>query len=416
MALGNKELAEKRREKTELELKREALKVELEGHRAANDLKPEGLEEKLREATSIDEQIRAIELEIQAAPNENTGGMARMADTAVNAINPVEFRATEEYRRAYFNAIIERGLNPGEPIPTGIRAILDKGGLRTITDMNTGSVSSGATYAMPTSTLQKVEKVITEYGALFSKVTKYGIRGSSISIPIGAQGSPTNESNGTNTLAFTFTNADITQAAIVANIKIPKMMLHNGVDGLESYFVEECGKYVGTQLDNRIINGVAATHKFLGIVTAISTGVKTFTELSLSELFGMLADVKAPYVRRGAWIMDSATYYGKILPLTDAQGKPLVTEAIIMEGGVSSVEPRLLGRPIILTEEMPSAATDPIIYGDPSQYIVNQSKEFELKSDASRYADEDALLIQGTVYSGGVCMFPTSAWAYRKKA
>lgn len=411
--LSQSELAAKKREKTELETKRAALKLELE-QRAKDEVPTDELKQKVERAKELDEQIRALELEIQAAPSENAGGMARMVQTVEN-MDPAQFRGTEEYRNAYFGAIIERALRPENGIPAAMRAVLDKGNQRTITDLNTGSVSSGATYAMPTSTMGGIEKVIIEYGALFAKVTKYGIKGSSISIPIGAQGSPTNNDDGTDTLAFTFTNANITQAAIVANIKVPNMMLYNGVDGLEDYFVQECGKYIGTQLDNRILNGVAATHKFLGIVTAISTGVKEFTELDLAQLFGMLADVKAPYVRRGAWIMTSSLYYGKILPLTDAQGKPLVTEAVIMEGGVSSVEPRLLGRPIILTEEMPTGVTDPIIYGDPTQYIVNQSKEFELKTNASRYADEDAMLIQGTVYSGGVCMFPTSAWAYRKK-
>lgn len=408
--LSNSELAAKKREKTDLEGQRAALKAMVAQHRDKTDMPLEELEQRVTEAEKLDQQIRALELEIQAAPNENTGGMARMADMTVNNVSPIEFRATREYRDAFFGAIIN-GMNES------YRSVLNKGlQERVITDLNVGSVTAGATYAMPANTLSKIESVITEYGALFSKVTKYNFKGSSLSVPIGTQGAATAETNGTDTLNFTFTNADIGQAAIVANIKVPNMLKVNGVDGLEDYLAMELGKYIGTTLDNRIINGVAATNKFNGIVTAISTGVKTFTELNMDALFGMLADVKAPYVRRGSWIMSSSTYYGKVIALTDAQGKPLVTEAVIMEGGVSSVEPRLLGRPIILTEEMPSAATDPIIYGDTSQFILNESKPMEIISDVSRYRDEDATLIQGTVYAGGSCMFPTVAWAYRKQA
>lgn len=409
MPLGQKEAAEKRREKVELEAKRAALKITVDQHRAANDAKPEELERTLAEATEIDEKLRGLELELQAAPSPTDigGTLNRMVDNTV--MSKSQFRGTQQYKDAFFGALAN-GMNDV------YRGILDQGQERVITDLNTGSITSGSAYLMPTTTLSEIYSVITEYGALYGKVTKFGIRGLGISLPIGTQGAATAESNGTDTLNFTFTNADINQAAIVANIKVPNMLMHNGVEGLERYLIAELGKFLGITLEDRILNGIVATHKFEGIITAISTGFKTFSALTYAEFVGMLADVKAPYVRKGTWIMDSATYYGKVLSLTNAMGDPLVKDATVIQGGVSTIEPMLLGRPIIFTSKLPSGVNDGVIYGDLSQYIVNESLPFEMVSDPSRYRDEDATLIQGKVYAGGKCMIPTTAWAYRKNA
>ncbi|MHC1694623.1 MAG: phage major capsid protein [Eubacteriales bacterium] len=142
-------------------------------------------------------------------------------------------------------------------------------GKRAITDMNGGSVTAGAEYLVPQTTLNEIQSVIVKYGPVYAAVTKYKFNGD-VTIPIGTADTPTNNANGTDTLKFTFTEVVINQQAIVAVIKVKNLLLKNSIAGLEKYLSMEIGKYIGQQQENYVLNGTLASSKFLGIIPAVT--------------------------------------------------------------------------------------------------------------------------------------------------
>lgn len=405
MALSNKELAEKRRAKTELELKREALKTELEGHRSANDLKAADLEAKLREATELDEQIRALELEIQAAPATNgIGGVVqRMSgEVVVNEITKENFRSSVQYRDAFFRSLMNRGIAEAD------RQIMAFGvGERAITDMNGLSITSGAAYLVPESTLNVIQSIITKVSPLSSLVTKFNFNGD-VRIPIGTDDTPTNNADGTDTLKFIFTSATLTQMAVVAVVEMENLTLKNGIVGIEQYVAMSIGKYIGLQLENYILNGNSTA--WTGIITAISTAAETYSELDWETLADFLASVDSPYGDEGIWVMRRADFFSKIFSLTDAEGRPLVNTVPGVSGLPGSLNYVLMGRPVVFSSKIPSTG---ILYGDAKQFIMNVSQEMIIESDASAGFSTDKMTWRGKVYASGKTMFADTAFHYK---
>lgn len=396
--LSQKEAAELRREKTELEKKRLALKQKIKNTR---DMSTEDLNGAAEEMRGMSDRMDEINERLQNAPEPDQRGRLPF-DGKHGDITEENYRSSLKYRDAFFRSFMAGKI--AEP-DSAIMAF----GKRAITDMNGLSVTSGAEYLVPQTTLNKIQSIVTKYGAVYAAVTKYNFEGD-VTIPIGTADSPTNNSDGTDTLTFTFTEATINQQAVVATVTVKNLLLKNSISGLESYLAMEIGKYIGLQCENYVINGNPSTSKFTGLVTALTAAAKTYTDLDWEAINAVQGDVDSPYGDDGTWIMKRKTFFTKFRSITDANGQPI---SKIASGDSGSTTYTIDGRPVIFSTRM---ADDEFIYGDLSQYIVNESQEMVIEASSAAGFAADNTIWRGKVYAGGVVMFATTAFEYYKPA
>ncbi len=399
--LTQKEAAELRRQKAELEQQRLELKKKCENARAT--MTTEEMSAEAENLRKISDSLDEINEKLKDAPEQETrGGLFNMK---TNELTSENYRASAQYRDAFFRSFMNGKISE---VDKDIMAM----GKRAIIDMNGLSVTAGAEYLVPQTTLNQIQSIITKYGRLYSKITKYGFNGD-VTIPIGTADAPTNNEDGTDTLTFTFTEATINQQAIVATIAVKNLLLKNSISGLEGYLAMEIGKYIGLQLENYIIVGNPATSKFTGIKTAVSaapSAVKTYTDIDWELLNEVQGIVDSPYGDNGTWIMNRKTFFNEFRSITDANGNPLVTTAPVVAG--SPTQYYIDARPVELTTRM---ADGEFAYGDLAQYIVNESQEIVIEADSSAGFSADSTVWRGKVYAGGLPMFAKTAFAYYTK-
>jgi HK97 family phage major capsid protein len=111
--------------------------------------------------------------------------------------------------------------------------------------------------------------------------------------------------------------------------------------------------------------------------------------------------------------MRRKTFFDQFFSLEDAEGRPLITTAPLLQGR-PGLEPYLIaGRPVIFSSKVPANG---VLYGDLSTYIVNESQEIVIEVDSSVGFATDTTMFRGKVYAGGSPLFATSTFAYYKKA
>ncbi|MCG7410582.1 phage major capsid protein [Paenibacillus sp. ACRRX] len=400
MKLTQKQAAELKREKSELEQKRLALKEKAKNHRS---MSKEDMNAAADELRSLSERIDEINEELVDAPEPNhRGGLHQMK---TNELTQENFRSSTQYRDAFFRSYINRAVSTDD-------AEVMEMGKRSITDMNGGSVTSGAAFLVPQTTLDVIKSVISKYGQLYAAVTKYGFTGD-VALPVGTAGAPEINPDGTVKLNFSFTEARIGQSAIVATIKIKNLLLKNSISALENYLATEMGKYLGVYLDNAVLNGDGVDGSFKGIIpsiTAAPSAKKTYTEMNWGKLMDIEGEVDSPYGDEGIFIMRRKTFFNRFRKMTDAAGLPITTSIPVITGN-GKTQFVLDGHTVIFTTAM---VEDDILFGDINQYIVNESQEIVIES--SSVGDDtfgkDETMWRGKVYSGGTPMFAKETFTY----
>lgn len=392
----HKEIAGFKREVTELEEKRNALKEEIKNKRDA--LATEEITAKTEELRTMNSEIDALNEKLKDAPVESQrGGLHTMK---IKEINEENYRSSAKYRDAFFRSFVAGKVSQED-------ADIMAYGKRAVTDMNGLSVTAGAEYLVPQTTLQQIQSIVTKYGQLYAAVTKFNFNGD-ITIPIGTADAPTNEANGTDTLSFTFTEVAINQQAVIATVSVKNLLLKNSIAGLESYLAMEIGKYIGLQLENYVLNGNPATSKFQGIINAYGSA-ENYSTIDWELINTVLGALESPYGDNGTWIMNRKTFFTKFRSLTDSEGRPLISTLPVTQGQAGSAQYFIDGRPVIFSTRM---ANDAFIYGDLSQYIVNESQEIVIEADASAGFAADSTIWRGKVYSGGKVLFVANTFVY----
>ncbi|QMV43735.1 phage major capsid protein [Cohnella cholangitidis] len=403
MKYSLKEIAELKREKSELEKKRLALKETVKNHRNAS---AEDLSKTADELRSMSDRLDEINAALADAPEpQKRGGIPYMKTVELTEEN---FRSSDKYRDAFYRSYINRSVSPDDEEIMSF-------GKRAITDMNGGSVTSGAAFLVPETTLNVIQSIITKYGQVYAAVTKYGFTGD-VSLPIGTAGATTDNEDGTVTLNFAFSEAKITQSAVVATIKIKNVLLKNSISALETYLATEMGKYLGIYLDNAVINGDGAGGSFTGIIPAITAAPsekQTYSTMDWDKLMDIEGDVDSPYGDDAVFIMRRKTFFNRFRKMKDTAGLPITTSVPIITGD-GKTQFFLDGHRVMFTTAM---ALDDILFGDINQYVVNESQEIVIES--SSVGDDtfgkDQTMWRGKVYSGGTPMFAKTTftlWGY----
>lgn len=412
MKLSQKEIVTLKREQTELEQKRTELKAKCKNHR---DMSIEDLNEVTDNLRSVSTRLDEIGKELQDAEGpEKRDIFSMIKDYNGKEITSENYRSSGKYRDAFYRSFLNNKVSEADAdiMAMGKRA----------SNMNGDSVTSGAEYLVPQTTLNNVYTVIKQYGKLYSTVTKYGFTGD-VALPIGNAGDVTQNADGTVTLNYTYTEAKISQDAIVASMTIKNILLRNSIPAFEQFLSNEIGKYIGMQLENKVLNG-AADSNFLGIITALKassgegdpSAAKTYSILDWKAIAAIMGTLESPYGDNASWVMKRSTFFNKFFSLTDSTGKPIVSTVPLITGlpkdnNYGSASPFMIaGQPVIFSSLIPDE--DGVLYGDLSQYIVNESQSFTIESNASEKFSSDKTVWRGKIYSGGTVLFPKKTFTY----
>lgn len=398
MKLSQKEAAELRREQGEIEERRRELKAKIQNHRG---MSAEELSVEVENLRSMSARFDEITEKLKDAPAPE---QRRFTDVRNNEINEENYRSSSQYRDAFYRSYLNGKISEAD-------AEIMAFGKRAITDMNGGSVASGADYLVPQTTLDNVYFVIKQYGKLYTAITKFGFTGD-VALPIGTAEAPTEKEDGTVELNFSFTEVKISQQAVVATITVKNLLLRNSIPAFEKYLAMEIGKYIGILLENYVLNGSIETSTFWGIIAALKaapSAAKTYSTMDWGQIANICAEVESPYGDNATWVMKRSTFFKKFFALTDAAGKPLVSVVPVV-GAPGQSNYLIAGQPVVFTSQMPDV--DSILYGDLSTYIVNESEAFVIEANASEKFSEDKTVWRGKVYSGGKPLFAKSTFAY----
>ncbi len=400
MRLSQKEAADLRREKAELEQKRLELKGKIKNHR---DMSADELNENVDNLRSMSDRMDEINEKLKDAPEPEQRKKLPI-DFKNTGITEENYRSSTQYRDAFYRSYLNGKIGEAD---TEIMAF----GKRAITDMGGGSVTSGAEYLVPQTTLDKVYSIVQQYGRLYAAITKFGFTGD-VALPIGTTGSPTVNADGTVALNFTFTEVKISQQAVVATIVVKNLLLRNSIPAFEQYLAMEIGKYIGLICENYVLNGSLDASTFLGIIAAIKaspSAAHTYSLMDWEQVALICAEVESPYGDNAVWVMKRSTFFRKFFAMTDAAGKPIVT-TIPVQGGPGQSNYLIAGQPVIFTSQMPD--TDSVLYGDLGTYIVNESESFVIESNSSEKFSADETVWRGKLYSGGKPLFAKTTFTY----
>ncbi|MDP4144155.1 MAG: phage major capsid protein [Bacillota bacterium] len=406
--LSQKEIADLKREKTELEQKRTELKVKCKNHRDMSVEDLNGVTENLRTVSTrldeIDEQLAGQDLNKREVSSF-------MQDKLGKEINQENYRSTTQYRDAFYRSFLAGKVSESD-------AEIMSFGKRAVSNGNGDGVASGADYLVPQTTLNKVYSIIKQYGRLYSAITKFGFTGD-VALPIGTAKAPTDNGDGTTTLSFDFTEVKISQQAVVATIVVKNLLLRNSIPAFEQYLSMEIGKYIGLLLESYVLNGSLSTSTFEGIITALKvapSAAKTYSTLDWAKIAEIMSNVESPYGDNASWVMKRSTFFKKFFALTDSAGKPIVAVTPLIQGqpgqdNYGTASPYLIaGQPVIFTSQMPDE--DSILYGDLTTYVVNESESFVIESNTSEMFSQDKTVWRGKVYSGGKSLFAKDTFTY----
>lgn len=393
--LTQKEVAELRREKTVLEQKRLELKEKVRNHR---DMSTEDIEGVTDELNRLSERMDEINEKLRnASAQEQRGGMP---DMKINEVTQENFRSSEKYKEAFFRSLVSRKVSESDAEIMGF-------GKRAITDMNGGSVTSGANYLIPQTTLNLIEEAIKEYGAVFNYVGGYRFTGD-VSIPIG-ESTYTDNEDGTTSLNVSFTDVKFTQEAIVVTAELKNLLLRNSIPALEAYVATELAMVIAEKLDHAILMGDGGS--FDGIVPSL---VPTpYTALNFPTLTGLFGKLKGKISRRSAFVMNESTFWAEIASNVDSTGQPIQIGGQVFWTYDVNGNATIMGKPVIFTDAI---GDGDVLFGDfKNRYKKNTSLDVILESDASEKFSTDKTMFRLKIYSGGKPIRVTESFVFLVK-
>ncbi len=255
---------------------------------------------------------------------------------------------------------------------------------------------------IPNSIANKIIEEVKELSPILSKVTMYHVKGT-LSIPCyGKDG--TDDVTAAYATEFTdltahqgkFTSVDLGVYIVGALAKISKSLINNTDVDVLNFIVGKVAKSIADFLEKELLVGTG-TSAMTGATT--TTNLKTLTTKTIA---GYTADilidtqllVPEVYQANACWIMGKDLFTA-IRKLKDGDGNYLLVRDFIAGAGWV-----LLGKPVYISENMPSAATAsavPLLYGDMSGMACKLAKNVEVTVLRELYAAQYAVGITGFV-------------------
>jgi HK97 family phage major capsid protein len=231
--------------------------------------------------------------------------------------------ASPEYRSAFFKNLMGKELTGAEKVA------FDKAReIETRTD--TYTTSGNSPVVIPTQTLNEIISKARTEGGLLAKCRAFNMP-SKVSIVVATPSANAvwnTEGNDVDAEKANFVEITFDGNEIIKVFSISAKVKAMGIDGLESYLVDELTKCVLGTLEYAIVHGTGSgqgTGLEKGITwdTSNTVTVAKAGELSYKDIVSAMAKLKRGYSNGAIFAMNTTTLYNSVYGLTDANKRPL---------------------------------------------------------------------------------------------
>ena len=306
--------------------------------------------DKLGKQIEMEERLYNLEHELEKSAGTLAGGK-QVPETQNRAIvNPVE---TAEYRDAFWKAM-----------RYGVRGVTGDE-LRSLT---VGTQNKGG-YLVPPEFERTLLQALTSQNVMRGLATVISTSGEHNIPMVTGHGTATwtAEEGAYTESDETFGMFTLSAYKVTTMVKVSEELLADSAFDLENYLISEFARRFGEAEEIAFITG-DGVGKPTGVLNTAAVGKTTAANnaITADEIIDLFYSLKRPYRQRATFLMNDATV--KVLrKIKDNQGN------YIWQPGLTAGEPdRLLGRPIALSDAMPTIASQAkvIAFGDFSYYYI----------------------------------------------
>ncbi len=292
------------------------------------------------------------------------------------------------------NFYINTGVNQQEEFETALKEFLATGNDAMLKDLSAGVGPAGG-YTVDTRLASQIIEMRDQASGVIRAGARVEQADGKIELPVqvgrtaGAWQSENTEITGTVEPVFGQVTLDpeIWSAIVPLSIKL----LRQTAFDLFGFLARDLGRAAGKEADMAFINGdgngqplgilyAAENDPDMGIIREqVSSAEGTLTADELIDIFYAL---EQEYQENAVWLMNQHTAR-LVRKLKDSNGRYLWDFAGDNSGITRGTPGQLLGRPVIVTNNMPHDTEngDSLIFGDFSYYYIAQNGQFEVSRD-----------------------------------
>jgi HK97 family phage major capsid protein len=309
------------------------------------------------------------------ARNDAQKGTETNMDTTTN-FNPItasldkgvinnDTHATPEYRAAFYKFLLGQELNEAET-----RAMTAARAERRADAFNTLSNSAAV---IPTTTLNEVISQARSVNGLYNEIRLFSVP-ANLAVPVGTPGDAAAwhiEGEPVNRQDVTTHNVIFSAYELIKVLSMSAAARRMTIAAFESYLTQELRNSISDAIGKAIVSGTGAGQP-QGLLSGITwTADNTITasggttqnrRIAADDLLAAISKLPSDYAGNAKFAMSTATLFGQLYPLKDAQGQYLFTDT--ESGGVH----RLFGFAIVLDDNLPAGI---VFFGNFKYYGLN---------------------------------------------
>jgi HK97 family phage major capsid protein len=250
---------------------------------------------------------------------------------------------------------------------------------------NTMSTTTGSQggFTVPTQIAQQIFDVQKQYSSMRSVCgSLVTTTGAAMNVPSSDGTTENGEIIGQN---VTSTALDPSFASVPLNtfkvegkvITVPFELLADSVVNLDAFIQERSASRIGRTSNAGFTNGDGSTgpQGVVGVATVGKVGItgETLT-IIVDDVVDLFHAVDPAYRNNGTWMASDAMV--KVLrKLKDTAGQP-----IFLNGDAGTAPPSMLGRPIVVNNDMPvpAASAKSLLFGDFSKYLIRDALDVQM--------------------------------------
>lgn len=255
-------------------------------------------------------------------------------------------------------------------------------------DANVTMGDNGA--IIPTTIANRIVTRVREMCPIFSLATQFNVAGKlefpvydATNLTVGYQKEFVEMESKTGA----FTNVELNGYLAGVLVKVSKSLINNSQINIVEFLVSQIADKVAQFLEVELIKGTG-TNAISGVIKNTDVAKVTYTGNQLVDAL-IDAQLKIPVQYQGAckWLMNTKTL-GELRKVKTTPGEYLIMQDLTQDGGYT-----LLGKPIMLSDSMPTTdTTDPsVVYGDFSGIYVNTHENTSVEILTEKYSTEHAV-------------------------
>lgn len=299
-------------------------------------------------------------------------------------VDKLEIFNTKEYRKAFMEYVVR-----GKELPVEFRA-------------NANTLTSDVGAVVPPETLNRIIEKVQAYGMILPLVTKTNYK-TGVAIPTSnvkpvatwvAEGKGSDKQKKT-VGSIVFTHFKL-RCAVSVSLETEYMSLSAFEATLEANIAEA----MAVALESAIINGNGSSMP-KGVLK--ETGISVAGAINYKTLVKAEGELPIEYEQNAVWVMSKSTFMNEFIGMVDTAGQPIAR----IDYGISGKPERtLLGRPVVLTNYLPTTEGSPVAFlFDFSDYILNTNFSIALKVYEDNETDDiirkSILVADGKVIDAG---------------